>query len=188
MTSAMDIFGNLVELINYHLRLHGGVELRDIYKLVHQSVFGPEHLGAMASERAILDEMRGPDAEFEESLLEPISVDARAGRLNLRVARKRGIAPARIAEGLRRSAGKFSRSADEMSRLWEEIGNSLEELSENFSREDYEELTRSVSEEGLPPLHHSKSYKEYNRPAYRVLTREEAERLTQPLPADGLLP
>lgn len=186
MTSAMDTFGNLVELIAYHLHLHKGVELRDVYKLIHQSVFGPEHLGAAASERAILEEMRSPDVEFEELPLEPISVDASACRLNLRVARKREIAPARIAEALRRSAGKFSRSPDELGRLWEQVGNFLQGLLGGFSREDYEKLTCLVSEKGFPPLHHSSSYRKYNHPAYRVLMREEAERLMPPLPGGAL--
>lgn len=184
----MDTFGNLVELIDYHLRLHRGVELRDIYKLVHQSVFGPEHLGPAASEQAILDEMQTPVVEFEEPLLEPISVDARACRLNLRVAGKQGIAPARIAEALKRSAGTFSRSPEELRRLWEQVGNSLKGLSGSFEREDYEKLTRLASEKGFPPLHHSDSYRRYNRPAYRVLTRQEAERLRPPLPGDALSP
>jgi hypothetical protein len=184
----MDTFGNLVELITYHLHLHKGVELRDIYKLIHQSVFGPEHLGAGASERAILEESNSPGVEFEEPLLEPISVDASACRLNLRVARTRGIAPPSIAQALRRSAGKFSRSPDELDRLWEEVGNSLKGLSGGFGREDYEKLTRLVSEKDFPPLHHSGSYRKYNRPAYRVLVREEAGRLMPLLPGDALSP
>ncbi len=175
-------FNNLTDLLNYHLRVHRGIGLGDIYKLAHQSVFGPEHLGEAASEEAIFEEMHSPDIEFEEPLLEPISVGGGACRINLRVACKQGISPALIAEAMQRSMGKFSRSIDDFACLWAEVGDCLRNLQLEFGGEEYEELTRRMREKGFTPLHHSSLYRKYNWPAYRVLMKGEFERL-KPLPS-----
>lgn len=176
----MERFDNLTDLLNYHLCLHKGVELRDIYKLVHQSIFGPEHLGEAASEEAIREEMDSPNVEFEEPLLESISVDGSACRVNLRVARKRGIPPAVITETMRMSVGGFSRSRNDFARLWANVGDSLGDLPIRLSGEGYEELTRRMRENDFPALHHSSSYRKYNWPAYRVLMKRELDRFMPP--------
>ena len=178
--ASMERFKNLTALLNYHFRLHEGMQVEDIYKLMHQSVFGPEHLDAAASENSIAEEMNNPDVRPVEPLLEPISVDSSAGRINLRVARHRRIAPALIAKAVRLSMDKFSRNHRELSRLCDEAGDSLKNVKEGFSREDFDTLTRMLDEKGFPPLHHSRSYRELNRPAYRVIMKVELRRLMQP--------
>jgi hypothetical protein len=174
---SMERFKNLAELINYHLDLHEGVELRDIYKLIHQSVFGPEHLDEGVSEDAIADEMDSAAGGIEEPLLEPISIDASACRINLRAAKRQGITPGIIADAMRQSMNEFSRDHAELVRSWAELGDFLTELHREFRRESFEELTRFAEEKGYPALHHSPSYRERNRPAYRVLMKRELERL-----------
>ena len=181
----MDRFKNLAKLLDYHFRIHEGIQLRDIYKLAHQSVFGPEHLDAAAFESAIKEEMHSPDVAFEEPLLESISVDASVCRINLRVARKRQIAPALIAEAVQVSAEQFSRSRDELARLWNDAGDSLKNLKKGFNAKDFRELTRMVEEKDFPPLHHSRSYHKLNRPAYRVLMKVELRRLMPPSSDDA---
>ena len=177
--TAMPEFENIIELVNYHLRLHGGVELRDIYKLIHQSVFGPEHLGPMMSEHAIAEEMECGGSEPEEPLLEPICVGTGACRINLRIARKHGISPATIAEALRASAADFSRDRRELARIWGELGTSLRSLSKTFSDEEFQALTRLMCDQDYPAMHHSAPYRELNRPAYRVLIRSRFDALMQ---------
>jgi len=182
----MNKFQALSDLINYHIDAHQGFELVDVYKLLHQSVFGPEHLGAGASERSIEREMNDAGSEPEEPLLEPISMDLSACRIHFRAMKRLGISPAIVARAMKESAAQFSRDRGEMFRLWHEVGTSLGELSGGFRREDFEELTRRVGEKDYPPMHHSSSYRERNRPAYRVLLRSELELLMPDLPASGL--
>ncbi len=177
-------FLSLTELINYHLRAHNGVELRDIYKLLHQSVFGPEHLGEGVSKESIAEEMDEADVGFEGPLLEPISVDGDACRINLRAAKRLGIAPVVIEKAIRESAPKFNGQTGKLSQLWSEVGSTLDELSTEFNGEDFEQLTGVLREKGFPPFHHSSSYRESNRPAYRVLMLHVLEGLT-PLPASS---
>ena len=174
-------FQSLTELINYHLRVHDGVELRDIYKLLHQSIFGPEHLGEGVSKESIAEEMDEANAGLEEPLLEPISVDGDVCRVNLRAAKSLGIAPALIERAIRESATKFNGRTARLSQLWREVGTILDELSTKFNGEDFEQLTGVLREKGFPPFHHSSSYRESNRPAYRVLMSRVLEDLT-PLP------
>ncbi len=180
-------FGGLIELINYHLGLREGVELQDIYKLLHQSVFGHRHLGAGASEEAIDEEMRGAgELELEEPLIEPISVDARAGRVNLRAARRQGVPASMIAEAMRLSAQGFTGDHGALARLWRDVGRSTDALTKDFAVEEFEELTALVKARGFPALHHSNSYRELNSPAYRVLIGSELERLMRGSPASDL--
>lgn len=182
MTST-ERFRDLTELINYHLSMHGGVGLRDIYKLIHQSVFGPEHFAEGAMEGVIAEESLTPPLETEEPLVEPISLDGTVCRVNLRTARRMGVAPSLVAEAMRESSKGFSGERSEMSRQWEETGKYLGALSGEFADKDFEKLSRLAKEKGFPPFHHSDSYRKLNRPAYRVLIREELERLMRGSPA-----
>ena len=178
MTDAIRKFDNLTELVNYHLGLHKGIELRDIYKLLHQSVFGPEHLGEGSSESAIAEEMQSTeDVGFEESLFEPISIDAGACRVNLRAALGLDIPASLIAEAMRLSAKTFVGDQNAFALLWRELEENLGKLSAEFDVGNYRKLTLSMAEREFPPLHHSAPYRDQNRPAYRVLKRDELERL-----------
>lgn len=178
MTEAIRKFDNLTELVNYHLGLHKGIELSDLYKLLHQSVFGPEHLGEGALESAIAEEMRSAEeVGFEEPLLEPISIDAGACRVNLRAARSLDIPASLLANAMRLSAKTFAGDQSTFASLWRELGENLGKLFAEFDLENYRKLTRSMTEKGFPPLHHSDPYRDQNRPAYRVLKRDELERL-----------
>ncbi|RJP69151.1 MAG: hypothetical protein C4532_11305 [Candidatus Abyssobacteria bacterium SURF_17] len=179
---------SLANLVNYHLRLHGGMELIDIYKLAYQSVFGPEHLFHAPMTHDILREMQTPGVTFAEPLLEPISPSDNACRVNLRTARRQGITHQIVEEAVRNSARQFSRSQNTLCRLWSEIGNSLESLEKRFNAEDFSRLTQFLQANGFAPLHHSSAYRRMNRPAYRVLMKDELERLMPPSPADSRLP
>ncbi len=79
------------------IRLHRGIQLTDIYKLAHQSIFGPEHLGEAAFEEAIVEEMHSPVVKVEEPLLEPIRQFEGSGHQEL---------PAREADTIQRSHGE----------------------------------------------------------------------------------
>jgi hypothetical protein len=178
VTETIRQFNDLTELVNYHLDLHKDAELRDLYKLVHQSVFGPEHLGEGASENAIAEEMKGAeDVGFEEPLLEPISIDAGACRVNLSTAREQSIPASLLAEAMRSSAPIFAGDQSEFALRWRELGDCLEQLARKFDIQDYRKLTSAMAEKEFPPLHHSGPYREQNRPAYRVLKRDQLERL-----------
>lgn len=148
------------------------MELRDIYKLAHQSVFGPEHLGEYMSEEAILEEMRSPKSDITEPLLEPIALRFSSCRINLRTAARMDIAPVRIAKALHASITHFSRSRTKFLRLWMDVGIVLERIEEIFPPDEFKTFTSTMSEKEFPPLHHSASYRRHNRPAYRVLARE----------------
>ena len=163
-------FSDLAELIDYHLRLHEGVEVRDIYKLLHQSVFGPEHLGEGVTIDAIAVEMQeAEEVDFDEPLIEPISVDGEACRINLRLAKKQDIPAQLISQATFRSAPAFPVNTARLDILWREFRDSLEKLSVEYSLTDYEEISNLAGEKGFPPLHHSDRYRNLNRPAYRVL-------------------
>ncbi len=182
----MKKFNSLTELINYHISRHEGFELDDVYKLLHQSVFGPEHLGEGVSEHAIARETNDAGIEPGEPLLEPISTNRDSCRINLRAVKRLGISPAIVARAMKESASRFSRDRGELSRLWDEVGASLNELTGGFRRKDFEELTQRLRTRNYPPMRHSPAYRERNRPAYRVVLRSELELLMPGLRASDL--
>ncbi len=172
------------DLITFHLELHKGCRPPDIYKLLHQSVFGPEHLGRYLSESTIREEMKTPFFE-RESLVEPISVDGGACRINLRPAAQQGIAANVLATAVRQSTTTFDRDMKRFSRVWLEAERLLKRWPrKRFSEEEIERFSRMVEARKFPPLHHSDSYRKYNRPAYRVLARDELDFLI-PRPRDS---
>lgn len=168
------------DLISFHLELHEGCRVRDVYKLLHQSVFGPEHLGSYLSEIAIREETDIPFSG-QEALAEPISVDGGACRINLRPAAKQGIAANVLATAVRQSTTTFDRDMKRFCRVWLEAERLLKRWPrKRFSEEEIERFSRMVEARKFPPLHHSDSYRKYNRPAYRVLARDELDSLIPP--------
>ena len=83
-------------VLGWHRQRYPMLRAQDIYKLVHQGVFGPGHIiaSAAAARRTLEGEMtalKGKDQELkakgqnpDEELIEPIDPDERLVRVNLR--------------------------------------------------------------------------------------------------------
>jgi hypothetical protein len=161
------------------------MELTDIYKLAHQSVFGPEHPGAYLLKDGIEKEMHSSEVVPNEPLLEPISLHGSSCRINLRAAAKRGITSATVAQAVQSSVDFFSRDQQEFEQLWRHAGAILHLLLKTFSSAEFEVLNAMVKKQRYPSLHHSPSYRLHNRPAYRVMIQNEFEKIRPPSLSSG---
>jgi len=163
---------------------------QDIYKLVHQGVFGPGHIiaSAAAARRALEGEMTALKVEGQklrakrqnpdEELLEPIEPGGRLVRVNLRPLaatqckvqnarckmRDTGWLVAAMVESVRRVQG----DPEQMRRrLAVAIGWCRENLP--LQAVELMKIAVETGATGFPALHHSSAYARAYRPAYRVM-------------------
>jgi hypothetical protein len=164
----------LEHLIIEHTSTHPGMEIHDLYKLLHQGIFGPGHLIGPGSEflLAIESEMRGlGPPRSGEKRIESIHPEDLAFRVNLRPFRAESRPVDRLAEAVRRSIPLFAGRRGDFLDLWEEARTLGEAGRIPFSRGSFEGLERQIDWTTLPPLHHSERYRSQSRPSYRVVHR-----------------
>jgi len=178
-------FPPFTESLDQHLTTHPVFTAQDVYKFVHHSVAGPGHfipskedaLAYLQHEIANLDE--GPR---DERLYEELGGELDLVRLNLRPYIERGGDPKRLVEAMQSTAAAVSLNEEEMSRRLR-IGASL--LSERGLDNEHDVLVSMLEKyasRGYPAFHHSERYGAAYHPAYRVISREQADRLAGYLP------
>jgi hypothetical protein len=177
----------LTVILDQHRARYPLLEAVDIYKLIHQGVFGPGHIvsSAEAARRAIEDEVRRQKSEGRmqgetESAVEEIDPDGWFVRVNLRpLCAGPGFDTARLAAVLFESAGTPVGDAAQMrQRLLDATGWCAVALPGAAVLLD--EIARAAVPAGWSPRHHSEAYRRAYRPAYRVARRDLFE-------ASGLL-
>lgn len=169
------------------------LQARDIYKLVHQSVFGPGHAVASAvrARVALATELRALATQCKmqtakcrvqqdgnEELIEPIDPNGKLVRVNLRPTLEPwgqspcGDRPLGVAEWLAaamvESARRVKGDPEQMRRR---LTAAVRWCRTNLPLQSVE-LARIAVEAGaagFPALHHSPTYKRAYRPAYRVV-------------------
>ncbi len=162
-------------------------ELQDLYKAVHQSFLGPEHAipSREIAERYLRAEWAGlgPAAPGDTLLVTEIR-GAPFVRLHLRGYRDRGGSIDSLLAAFLRS-GAAPRDSARFRLTWEEVGERIRARGSRFEASAYDSLDARLSRLGYPAVHHSARYAAARRPAYRVVAREEAERLLRLLAGQG---
>ncbi len=159
--------------------------LEDVYKALHQAWRGPGHMipsREMAS--AYLNrEWKGLESTREgETLAETLVIGSPFLRLNLRPFHDAGGSADSLLEAFLRSAAAPTDSAS-FARAWLAVGKRCESGEIPFSRAAFDSIDALVRPAGYPAIHHSAAYTSRYRPAYRVLTNKEADRLMASLRA-----
>lgn len=164
------------ELLLNHYTAYPRLEVADIFKFIFQSAFGCEHL--VSSEERALNYIKAELERIKDESSEP-RVDALDGdysRVHLSCIRD-----TLSAEAL---AKYFCLSAktepDGKERLIEKIAVARELIADGMiplSLSDFDELHAKWQAAGYPAIHHSDSFREAYRPAYRVIANEYVERL-----------
>ena len=184
---------SLPAVLNWHKQRYPLLEARDVYKLVHQGVFGPGHMIASAAlakrmleeemaaleARSPTDEGRMPEPEFE-----PIDPRGELVRVNLRPLLREG---RRMKDegGKRKDGGSGAdsewlvralvesarRVKGEPERMRRRLSAAVRWCRKNLPQQaaELEQLASEARDAGYPALHHSPSYSRAYRPAYRVI-------------------
>ncbi len=165
----------LDEVLDRHFRRYPLLQARDIYKLVHQGVFGPGHIieNEQQARRALAGEFediarRCCFQEVERS--EPLDPGGELVRVNLESLRNVADAVERLLPVLVETARKVRGTPELMGRrLDEALAWCVRELPEQSGV--LARMAEPPPEGGYPVLHHSRVYRTAYRPAYRVVGR-----------------
>jgi hypothetical protein len=162
----------LDRLLDTHLLRYPLLQAADVYKLLHQSVFGPGHIiSSAAAARQYLVEELSQLAATGEAEVEGIDPAGLLVRVNLRPLAGRDGVVDRLVDALVRSARLVRGSTDEMSHR---LAAALDWCRERLpaGTDELTKLSAEAGASGFPARHHSSVYLEHYRPAYRVVLRE----------------
>ena len=187
---------SLSAILAWHRRRYPLLRAPDIYKLVHQGVFGPGHIiaSADAARQALQNELTNLEARSQESrvkeqksdeeLLEAIDPNGRLVRVNLRPMLGGG---GRMRDECgRRESGDRGADIDRLTRALVESARRVKGDPEQMKRRlsaavrwcrpnlplqaaGLERMAAQARESGYPAFHHSPAYNRAYRPAYRVV-------------------
>jgi hypothetical protein len=162
-----------------HLRRRPRMEVRDVYKLLYQGVFGVAHLmGEEAWERLREEAERVAQMDhLDEPLVEAVSVDGGLVRVNLRPYIRQGGDLRALYRAMLESS-EHEGDPTEFASLWGLFKEAAAELKLDTDDETIRLYDRSLEEKGPEPRHHSAAYREAYYPAYRVVMRRMFEEYT----------
>ena len=171
--------------LDRHLDTHPVVTAEDVYKFVHQSVAGPGHLVPSQAQALeyLQQEIEGLGESIASELLyEELGGEADLVRMNLRPYIKRGGDAQRLVEAMQVTAAAVALDVDEMSRRLAVAASRLAERGRIEESAALEDIARELAGAGYPALRHSDAYRAAYRPAYRVISRQQADTLVGHLP------
>lgn len=160
------------ELVRWHLAHHRDMQVRDVYKMLYQAVFGPAHVLARPEKafRALTEEFAHLQPPVGEPLLEPISPSGTVLRLNLRPYKQRGGEVTALWHSLLESARGLGGNKEELLLLWEQFAQCVRQGHLPFAIAEVETIGAWLAAGRVAAMHHSDAYRRANAPAYRVLT------------------
>ena len=164
-------------VLDGHYRTHSALAPQDVYKLIYQRVFGPEHSVdnlAAAKERLYLEVLHLPETAPAVPLLEPLSPTL--CRVNLQpLGRSRGSVAA-VWQAFKQTVQEFQPGTlADLQRTWRLFLASP--WAQRSAPEALEQFWQQMATAGFPPVHHSRAYREAQAPHYRVVLSTLAQRL-----------
>ena len=166
-----------------HAARHPRAEATDLYKFIHQSLYGPAHLipSPEAARRYLDEELAGlGPVEAGEPLQEPLG-DGLA-RLNLRPWRAAGGDPDRLIGALVATANGVKGNASAIKARLARACALLDRAGDGRAKA-LGELGAALEAKGFPVVHHSETFIRSYAPAYRVVRTElAAGALQRPAP------
>lgn len=176
----------IIALIQTHLARYPETEVADVYKLLHQATFGPGHLitNKKAAREFLEQECGQLTPEPDAQLIENAHPLGEIVRFHLRpyLAYRRRVDW--LLDAFVRSAAQVNGEAAVMAARWQVFAQHITagDLA-RFDPREVELFGQFRSGEGWPAVHHSPTYVSAYQPKYRVLTRDEAQRLCERLNA-----
>jgi hypothetical protein len=167
-------------LLREHFQRRPLMRATDFYKLLYQGVFGVGHIlgegarGKLREEAASIDLADHPD----EPLVEEVLADGSMVRVNLRPYLRQGLSLARLYEAMEETA-KDQGVPEKFIQAWSVFHGLATSLALEVDRGELDSLHNEIQEKGPRPHHHSEPYRVAYYPAYRVVKREDLDRITR---------
>lgn len=157
------------KLLIEHYHRYPRLQIRDVFKFIYQSSFGCEHM--VSSSAAVTDYIRR-EAESCADQAGPIDVlDGDYFRLHLCYL-KQGLAAETLGKMFCASAKK---EAEGLVALEQKLAVARQLTEHGELPFGVDELDRAATEwrqQGYPAVHHSETFREYYKPAYRVIAKK----------------
>jgi hypothetical protein len=173
---------NLAQLITTHLERYPHMDTLDVYKLLHQAVFGPgQVIKNQKAAREWLERESGllkPAAE--QVLVESVHPEDEIVRLHLRPYLAEQGSLAQLLVAYAESSWTVQGTFDMMRDYWSSFEAMLQHskyFNGHFDPRNTLLTGKVRAEEKWSNSHHSPQYNHYYKPVYRVLLREQAESL-----------
>lgn len=163
-----------IPILQAHLARYPGMQLVDIYKLIHQASLGSEHAvrdeeqARRWMEKEIADLGTGPD----EPVIDPISPQGDLLRIHLRPFLRWGGDVQSLLQAFVRTANEFQGSLDRLKEHWLAVETMAEKGKLGIALEEVRAFWSAMEARNFPAAHHSPFYQERYRPAYRVVARQ----------------
>jgi hypothetical protein len=160
-----------------HLARYPLLEIRDLYKLLHQATQGSEHAvqDTDAARRWLECELREMGAGSEEPRMDPISEDSRVARIHLRPYLASGGDPTKLLEAFIRTANTFRGSIVDLEQSWSLAIQIAAHGLLPYQHQDMQSFFTRMRALNFPTVHHSPGYEAAYHPAYRVVAVEFLE-------------
>jgi hypothetical protein len=171
----------LIDFVQPIFKADTAVQMQDAYKWIFQATRGGEHAAPsrdaarswLEKEWSSLgDEIPGED-EWS-----PLCPDGSIGRINIRPFKKRGAKSDDLVDAFVNSAAEFRSEPKDFVAAWSELGKRLKKSKiGSLTHKDWLKFDKEMRAKNYPAVHHSDAYSKERRPAYRVITLENARRL-----------
>lgn len=153
------------------LRRYPKMEVQDVYKLLFQAAFGPQH-AAMDSAMVfdwLNEEWKSADTANPAPEIEPITPDTTLVRVNLGAYKKNG--GDRLSLGMKflYTAQHFKGSKKKFLQYWNDVERLAKKDLIPFTKQELADYLREMKKKGLPAMHHSEKYMLLYKPSYRVI-------------------
>lgn len=170
--------GSIMVAFGDHLDDHPMAGAEDLYKFLHQAVYGPGH--AIANREAATSWLEqeignlGPPLDNEESC-EPLGGEPPLVRVNLRPFVAGGGDPRSLADAFVSSANEDRGSSHRMQVVLSLAASYVQCAGRGELAPELKALSADLAQKGYPAIHHSEAYAEAYAPAYRVIDLAAAD-------------
>ncbi len=168
------MFPDYLDLIRHHMHRYPGFSVQDLYKLLFQAILGAEHLLTDVGDAQVWleQEWESQPPESGEPLFEPVSLDGRLVRLNIRPFKASG-ADRQTMWLAFYSASRCRGEKQTFITTWRQSLAWIAQGSIALSAEaacDFDEIQKRGE---YPAGRHSQTYRRLHRPAYRLVRLDE---------------
>lgn len=157
------------------------IRIEDAYKWTYQATRGGEHAAPSREaaktwlEREWQSMGDEPKSENEWIALCP---NGEIGRLNLRPFKARGGKMDDIIDAFLTSAKDYKGEPKAFTDAWAELGTRLTKGGfGSINHQEWQRLDAEMKKKDYPAVHHSQQYNKTYKPAYRIITLNEAQRI-----------
>ena len=159
------------QLLSAHLTRYPAMQLDDIYKLLHQAAMGPGHAvdNPAAARKRLDEEMATLGKGPPETSQDIISPDGRLARVHLRTYMSAGGETEALHRAFVETANSYPASPDKLAKFCGCLGDLATAGGIPFAREEVLAYFGKFARDGYPAIHHSETFHQAYRPAYRVI-------------------